>query len=242
MKLNRNRPFGRITPPWQDHDMDRPAFYEQDGKFYDQHDRLIERGKPLRPIAQAPAAPVEAPTPQVQVPMPPTVVEEPTPTQRDPLDHDGNGHKGGSLPASDLADTLTAADLLANAAHIPWPTFRKAAQRILGSSCPASKKAILDELKKAAEGVDDFADVQARNARPRPAAVPKQPAGPVTIKGGVTVDLAAWGRGQKDYLWSEVQKAIRQQYHKQVTERRDALDFLIEEGVITADSARKDIK
>lgn len=272
-KLDRSRAFGRITPPYEPSNFDRPAFYFQDGRYYDQHDQLIEPGKPLRR---------EPPPP----PPPPVVsggagnLATGTPNgvggaggsgskvgagggaggadsggggaagndqgggaaEFHPLDHDKNGKKGGSLPADKkTADKLTAQDLINNP-NLPWMTFRRAAMRILGPSCPASKTAILSELQKAVNDVDAYASEQRTAAATKKIRQPKGDPGPVKVKGGREVDLAAWARGQKDYLWGDVQKAIRQQFHRQVTARRDALETLIEEHVIPADQARKDIK
>jgi hypothetical protein len=55
------------------------------------------------------------------------------------------------------------------------------------------------------------------------------------------IDLAAWARGQKHYLAGEVFKALRNEYHVQLSERRDAVDFLIAQGVIEASQARTDV-
>jgi hypothetical protein len=55
------------------------------------------------------------------------------------------------------------------------------------------------------------------------------------------VDLAAWGRGQKEYLWGEVRKAIKSEFGRNVSERDDAVEFLIGEGIITSEEAREDV-
>lgn len=47
MQLDRTRPFGTVSPPLMEEDFDRPAHYEQDGKLFDAHDRLIIPGEPL---------------------------------------------------------------------------------------------------------------------------------------------------------------------------------------------------
>lgn len=71
-----------------------------------------------------------------------------------------------------------------------------------------------------------------------PAAAPAAPAAPAPAP---SLDLAAWARGQKDYLPPELFKAIRAKYNVQLSQRRDAIDLLIKEGVVTAAEARKDI-
>lgn len=65
------------------------------------------------------------------------------------------------------------------------------------------------------------------------------------------VDLAAWARGDEDYSFDEVDKAIRDWALKKVSdfadrvasieEPRDAVRFLIEEGFIDGDDARIDV-
>lgn len=256
-KLNRRRPFGRITPPYHRGDFDRAAFYEQDGQFFDQHDRLIVPGVPAvtRPVvpyelARGPVTkdtePDVPPTPAT--PPAVTVIVEGGGTEEgaasasgggsDPLDHDRDGEKGGSVPASPDADQLSAMDLLENP-KIPWATFRKAAMRILGDNCPASKQAIIKELEAAVKGFEEH-QARRRTTAAQAKAQADKPADPADNSG--SIDLAAWGRGQRNYLWTEVQREIRTKYSKQVTERRDAVDFLIEEGLITAESARKDVR
>ena len=68
------------------------------------------------------------------------------------------------------------------------------------------------------------------------------PAAPPPSNGVIDgVDLAAWGRGQKEYLFAEVRKAMKKGYGTQVTERHDAVDFLIAQRVIGKGEARKDV-
>jgi hypothetical protein len=55
------------------------------------------------------------------------------------------------------------------------------------------------------------------------------------------VDLLAWARGQKEYLWGEVRKAIKAEFGRNVSERDDAVEFLIAQGKITANEARRDV-
>jgi hypothetical protein len=69
---------------------------------------------------------------------------------------------------------------------------------------------------------------------------------------GTAIDLAAWGRGEKNYIWSEVQKAIDDHAFGKlvkvfearmagVNSRHDALNYLIEEDLISANEARTDL-
>jgi hypothetical protein len=66
------------------------------------------------------------------------------------------------------------------------------------------------------------------------------------------VDLAAWGRGEREYALSEVRVAIDEYILGEIDKivdarfvpvkgRRDAVQFLIDEGIIAADEARDDV-
>lgn len=80
----------------------------------------------------------------------------------------------------------------------------------------------------------------AANAKaPSPEPIPAEPPPSNGIVDGI--DLAAWGRGQKEYLFAEVRKAVKKGYGAQIPERRDVVDFLIEQRVISAAQARKDV-
>jgi hypothetical protein len=55
------------------------------------------------------------------------------------------------------------------------------------------------------------------------------------------VDLAWWGRDEIDYLTAEVLEGCDRCFARVVTTRREALDLLLAEGVITAAEARPDV-
>jgi hypothetical protein len=55
------------------------------------------------------------------------------------------------------------------------------------------------------------------------------------------VDLAAFGRGEVDYLEQELLEAIDGRFGWPATSRQDALEYLIERGVVTAAEARRDV-
>lgn len=215
-KLDRSRDFGTITPVWQPDDFDRPAYYEQDGKFYDAHDIQIEPGKPLPATA-----------PQVS--------------------------KAAETVSADTE--ITPYQLLKDADVMPWAAFRKHARRILGDTCPASKSDMLIALQ---EAVQHYEERQQKRKTPKAAEDAAKSAGltwgglsgeeesltakPQKAAPSAGVDLAAWARGQQEYVFGEIRKAIRTTYSASVTERRDALDLLIQEKVVTAAEARKDIQ
>jgi hypothetical protein len=95
---------------------------------------------------------------------------------------------------------------------------------------------------------------QSHVADDRPIGVPLRQGGdgPEAPKADTKVDLAAWGRGQKNYLFHEVQAAIDdlifdRLYETLVARRgivRDpagAVDWLVEEGIIQPEEARTDV-
>jgi hypothetical protein len=68
----------------------------------------------------------------------------------------------------------------------------------------------------------------------------------------VHIDLAAWGRGERNYIFREVAHAIDDLVMGEILQianarlagtesPRGALDFLISEGIIDADEARQDL-
>lgn len=217
LKLDRSRDVGNITPPWQPEDCDRPAYYEQDGKLFDAHGFQIIPGK------------------------------------------DGPKMETETSDAKAVSDALTPYDLLRQADVMPWAAFRKRAREILGDTCPASKADIVVALQGA---VQHFEERQkARKPGPKVAtgeekspgltwngltgqeeaeALTAKPAAPPSKPG--EVDLAAWARGQKDYLFAEVRKGIRAKFGTVVTERDDAVNLLVDNGVITQAEARKDVR
>jgi hypothetical protein len=52
-------------------------------------------------------------------------------------------------------------------------------------------------------------------------------------------DLALWGRGAKDFIWAHIKDAILAHYNRAVDNRRDAVDLLIDEGLVRPDQARE---
>jgi hypothetical protein len=66
------------------------------------------------------------------------------------------------------------------------------------------------------------------------------------------VDLASWGRGERDYSLDQVRLAIDERIIREIERivdsrfvslrtRRDAVEWLVQEGIIGADEAREDI-
>ncbi len=83
--------------------------------------------------------------------------------QGDPLDHDKNGKKGGTAPATANA-AATVAEVLALAETAHFKTFRAAAAKLLGDKTPATKDEIIAALKAQEAPADDeaspFADFE----------------------------------------------------------------------------------
>ena len=122
----------------------------------------------------------------------------------------------------------TPQSLLDSADTMPFQTWKKHAKKILGPECPGSKAQIIIVLGKAIAG---YQDKKAKVQEPAKPAVKKS-----------SVDLKAWALGQREYVFGELQKAIRADHSRQVATRVDALDFLIEVGVVEASQARQDLR
>lgn len=191
MKLDRSKPFGKISGDLFIPDgCDRAAAFEQSGKFFDAHDRLIEAGKAVSIV----------------------------PTE------DGDIH---------AEVEMTVADLIRKSGSMHWRTFKAHAIKVLGPDCPTTKATIVEALENVQKEFDARLAKRAKPAEDAPA--------PVVAGKKSTVDLAAWGRGHKEYLFGDVRKAIKAEYGRNVQERDDAVEFLVTQGVIYAEHARKDV-
>lgn len=129
----------------------------------------------------------------------------------------------GTVPTS-------VAELAAQVDTMSWPKWSAAVKNVLGPACPRGKAAMLGALQ---EAIKEHGERQSNRTA--------KTAAPAPTNGKSGIDLAAWARGQKDYISGEVFKAMRTAYNVQFSERRDAVDFLISEGVIEAAQARKDV-
>ncbi len=124
---------------------------------------------------------------------------------------------------------MTASEVLASSDVMPIGKLRRLAKPFLTGKVPSNKAAILSALRNAVK-----AEGEPKNA----GMTWDQENGNDTNS---VIDLAAWGRGQKDYLFGDVQTAIRARYSKQVSEKVDAVSFLVDEGVIRGNEVRKDV-
>lgn len=127
----------------------------------------------------------------------------------------------------------TASSLIEAAEDMDWNDVLYYTKRVLGAlPKPSSKANIMSTLRNVALHEDEPKKTMGLTwdkeaGKPEPVAA--------------EVDLAAWARGTTDYLFGEVQKAVRSKHNKHVTERRDAVNFLVDEGVIRANEARQDV-
>lgn len=95
------------------------------------------------------------------------------------------------------------------------------------------------------EGVSFQSMIGAKPAATAPAAKPPpaKPAPPPSPerKNGVNVELAAWGRGEKDYAFHELRTSIENRLGVAVTDAHAALEALIDKGVVAFKHARADL-
>lgn len=143
----------------------------------------------------------------------------------DPKPHSvKNGADGEPLiPISDLLERL----------NMPFMAFKKAARAHLGDKTPALKADIVTALKEKA----------ATAKEPPPPSKGAPAPSQASAKGKVAsngVDIVAWvdKRIGKQYLMGDVYKAIKELHNKVVGNERDAVNFLIDEGVVPAEFAR----
>lgn len=210
-KFNRTKSYGTISPAWQG------ASYMQDGQYYDSNFNWIETSDSEQLAPQA----AEAPDPSAEARL----------------------------------------ILMAEDPKVSWAAFRKQA-RLLLDYCPAKKNEIVDALKQqildnalAASGLevitsdDDDATggvTWGSNVERKKVVTTKEPIlddaehvaeTNVAATNDGPVDLSAWGQGKAEYIFADVQTAIRTKFARQVTEKHDAVELLVDEGVISADAA-----
>lgn len=137
----------------------------------------------------------------------------------------GDAGEGIMIPLDDLLEKV----------NMPFMAFKKAARAHLGDATPALKADIIAALKVKAAA--------AQKVPPPPPNGAPAPSKASTTKETVAsngVDIVAWvdKRIAKQYLMGDVYKAIKLLYNKVVSNERDAVNFLIDEGVIAPEFAR----
>ena len=117
-----------------------------------------------------------------------------------------------------------------------------AAEKMVGNAPTVTEPVVIAPVEPPVEASPRQKRAAARAANAKAPSPEPIPAAPPPSNGVVDgVDLAAWGRGQQEYLFAEVRKAVKKGYGAQLAERRGVVDFLIEQRVITAAQARKDV-
>lgn len=224
MKFNRNKPYGEITPPY------RGASFQQGDQYYDaDFKRIAELSKApklreVQPVDLSPIGAVEAKLIMM--------AEDPDITWQE--------FRKASRGALDECPTTK--DKIVEALK------DQIVQQILAKH-PYSKATPQDPSAPSVEAAEDeFKGMTWGDESGKKSAVPPappeedddNPIDPGDMNGPEAaeapndgpVDLAAWGKGRAPYLFSDVQKAIREKFARQVSKKIDAVDLLIDEGVI----------
>jgi hypothetical protein len=242
----KRRDVGKVCPPYYAPNCDRPAHFEFQGKLFDAHGREIIPG----------VAMVEDEAPAV--------------ADAGGKDSAAPSGALSAAELVRIADRLSWPDLKAKAEAILGSNTPKSKQQVLakikalaeGRSLkalpPVSREgvaiteppgagAIPKPVKRggpkawpAQPAADQAAAQGAADAAPAAVAAAAPPAAAASAKPG-EIDLAAWGRGETNYLSGQLTKAARAQFNVQLTERRDILDALIERGMVTLEGARTDL-
>lgn len=139
-------------------------------------------------------------------------------------------------------DTVTAGQLIALASTMPFMRFRSLARDLLGPRCPTTKDGIvkvLGEVPATTQLHKQSAGDPANGDPDDPAQTGEPPAAAsVLTPTSAAINLAAWGRGQIDYRFADVRDAIRRHYNRVVTEVPDAVEALIDVGLVPPMEAR----
>ncbi len=135
-------------------------------------------------------------------------------------------------------DTLpTAHELLINKDKMPFFKWKGHAKRILGPESPGNKDGLVEMLKSVRNnqvGMHRAPDPAVENQTATEAEISKQDLDPAQ---NGDVDIVGWAKGEKQYLMAQITKVIRARFHIQCTTMRDAIDFLIQQGVVTGEEA-----
>jgi hypothetical protein len=127
------------------------------------------------------------------------------------------------------------AELIVIGEDMPFFTFRAAAKQILGEdSTPRKKADIVDALRGMILGTYSAEPEQVEE----PAPLPEEPIVDLPPVAEGEVDLVLWAKGGANYMFSDVRVAIRDKYNRQVSSTQNAVEALIDEGVVKAEQAR----
>lgn len=222
MKFNRNKPFGTISPPWQG------AMYQQGDHYYDIEFRRIPAlsAKPklreIKPVDVSPPGSVEADLIRM-ADDPNSTWQEFRKQARDVLDN---------CPSTKEKIVEALKEQIINGVMdiSPAPAVVRAEVEVNNSE--EFKGMTWDEKpapppESEADEENDEMDEASVDSSEEDMAEPND--GPV--------NLALWGQGKANYLFSDVRMEIRNRFSRQVTEKRDAIDTLVDEGVIAVGDA-----
>jgi hypothetical protein len=248
MKIDvKRRDVGKIVPAWHPDEFDRPAHYQFKDKFFDAHGREIVPGEPLQEedmadedaegeddghaglspaalIGQANTMPWSRFKALAQELLGPTCPKaKPGIVARLQALVEGRQTKVTTVSRKGVAITEAAPK------DAPQEAPKAGGKPKNGGGAKSWPAAPKEKPAPAAEAAEASTPPTAPAAKASPAAQP-----------GV-VDLAAWGRGEVDYLNGPLAKAAKAELKVPLTERREILDALIDNGVIEADEARTDL-
>lgn len=188
MRLDRSKPYGKLSGDlFIPEGCAIPAAFEQNGKFFDAHGRLIAPGV------------------------------------------DPDADDSDDAPVSGM----TVRELIEQGEAMPTRALKAAARQVLGDQCPNGKSAIIDALR----AIEKQHDERMKAEAPSPA----KAAQPVSNGALGKPELTAWAEGRKEFLFADIRKAIKAVYGRNVSERDDAVEFLVGQGLVYAERARKDV-
>ena len=235
MKLNRNRPFGKIGGEHIPDGCTTPATYDQDGRFFDQFDEEIVPAGTKRQVVSAVKGEADRAPSKSESAAAKAAAKDAERHARNKAQAEKNMADAPAEP--EAREAYSAGDLLAQCDTMAWAMFHNEAKRVLGAGCPGGKDAIIAALKKAQAGKGAG---KGKNGTTAPDGKPVAPVAASVAPGAI--DLAQWAMGKKEYLFGQVRGAIRTQYAAVVEKRRDAVHLLVDQKVVPAHLARTDFE
>ncbi len=89
----------------------------------------------------------------------------------------------------------------------------------------AAEEAFAKALVDAGENEADVAEVMKA----------AEAAGAEVVADPNAIDLIAWAKGQRKYVFGQIRKAFSEQHSKVISDKRDALEWLVDNGLIDED-------
>lgn len=243
----KRKDVGKITPSYHPDEFDRPAHYEWQNKFFDAHGREIVPGQPLVEEASdaVDGAEDEAPAADGKQ-LAAYLIENANSLPWGQFKADAQSLLGASCPKNKPGILARLQALVeGREVRVVKADDRKNVAINQPVPAPASKPAkqgakAWPPRPKEVATAPAAASAPASNEAPAEAAAAAKPAPAAPVQAGA-IDLAAWGRGEVDYLNGQLTRAAKSQLGIQVTERRDLLEQLVAKGLVTAEGARVDL-